>query len=224
MTQIGLNAGSFPILNLALHESDARSLEDLQLRVGDRQTATFKSGTRYPIQTSLFSDVATSSSTATINGVSVSSLISQYLGTSSLASSATVPQIQYEDLGLTVKALPHVQRSGGIALHLEVKISALSGASLNGIPVLASREFSSDLTMQDGETALMASNVTESELRAVSGIPGLSELPGFQSTTDKQTDKQHSNLVLLITPHVVRHAHDRAKGPYMPLNPRPDND
>jgi len=224
-TQFGLAAGIFPVLNLALRDTDARSLEDLQLRVADRQTAIFKSGTRYPIQTSLFSNVATATnSTATINGVSVSSLISQYLGTGSLGSQATIPQIQYEDLGLTVKAVPHVQRDGVVGLKLEIKISALSGAAINGIPILASRQFSSDLTLNDGETALMASNVTQSELYAVSGIPGLSELPGFQSTTNKNSDKLRSNLVLLITPHIVRHAHEQAKGPYLPLQPRSDSE
>lgn len=228
LTQTGLTASTFPVLNLALRESDARSLENLQLRVADRQTAIFKSGTRYPIPTSLFSNIASSASSSlsgiTVNGVSLSSLLSQYLGTNSASNSAIVPQIQYEDLGITVRTIPHVQRSGGVAVHLEIKISALSGAALNGIPVLASRQFSSDLTMQDGETALMASNVTESEIAAVSGLPGLSELPGFQSTTDKNTDKVHSNLVLLITPHIVRHSHDQPKGPFLPLNPRSDTE
>ena len=226
LTQAGLTAGSFPVLNIALQQSDARELDDVQLRIGDRGSATVKSGTRYPIQTSLFSDIATSSTSSlagvSVNGTSLASLLSQYLGTSSLGSSATIPQIQYEDLGVVLKAEPHVQRGGTVAMHLEVKITALSGSSLNGIPVLQSRQFSSDLTVGDGETALMASNVTESELRAASGIPGLSELPGFQSGTSRLTDTIKGNLVVLVTPHIVRHAHRMPKGPYLPVVKRPE--
>ncbi len=228
LTQTGLTAGSFPVLNLALRQSDARELDDVQLRLGDRVSSTVKSGTRYPIQTSLFSDVATSTTSSlagvSVNGVSLSSLLSQYLGTNSLSSSAVVPQIQYEDLGLVLKAQSHVERGGEIALHLEIKITALAGAALNGIPVLASRQFSSDMTVQDGETALISSNVTESELRAASGIPGLNELPGFQAGTNRLTDVTRGNLVLLLTPHIVRYAHRSAKGPYLPIQPRPDTE
>lgn len=226
LTQTGLTAGNFPVLNLALRESDARELDDVQLRMADRTSSTVKVGTRYPIQTSLFSDIASSTSSSlagvSVNGVSLASLLSQYLGTSSLNSSAVVPQIQYEDLGLVLKAEPRVRRGGAITLHLEVKITALSGVALNGIPVLGSRQFSSDLTVDDGETALMSSNVTESELKAASGIPGLSELPGFQGGTDRLTDVIRGNLVLLITPHIVRHAHTAAKGPYLPVETRPE--
>ncbi len=221
LTQTGLSLANFPTINLLLTESDARTLDDVQLRVGDRESATFKSGTRYPIQTSLYSDVST---TATGANSAISALISQYLGTSSLASSATIPQVQYEDLGLTLKATPHVQRTGQITMHLEFKIEALSGSALNGIPVLASRQFSSDLTVQDGQTALMASNVTRSEARAAIGIPGLSELPGFQVPTDKSSDKITGDLVVLITPHIVHLAHTQAKGPQIQINPRPDTE
>ncbi len=228
LTQTGLTAGSFPVLNVALQQSDARELDDVQLRLGDRTKSTVKSGTRYPIQTSLFSDIASSTTSSlagvSVNGVSLSSLLSQYLGTSSLGSSAVVPQIQYEDLGLVLTAQPHVERGGEVSLHLEVKITALAGASLNGIPVLASRQFSSDLTVGDGETALMSSNVTESELRAASGIPGLNELPGFQAGTNRLTDTMRGNLVVLLTPHIVRYAHRGAKGPYLPVQSRPDTE
>ncbi len=228
LTQLGLTSGNFPVLNLALRESDARSLDDLQLRVADRATAVFKSGTRYPIQTSLFSDVANSTTSSlagiNVNGTSVASLLSQYLGTSSISSQATVPQIQYEDLGLTVSATPRVQKGGQLEMKLEVKVSALSGQSLNGIPVVASRQFSSTMALKEGESVLMASNVNRSESYAVSGIPGLSEIPGFQGGTNKSSDKITGNLVLVVTPHIVRQSHNRSTGPYIPLEPRKDTD
>ncbi len=228
LTTAAVSAGNIPTINLALTQSEARTLEDVQLRASDQQRAIFRSGTRYPIQTSLFSDIASSTATSlagtTVNGVSLSSLLASYLGTSSLGSSAVVPQVQYEDLGLTVTATPRIQRTSDIAMKVEVKVSALAGSSLNGIPVLDNRQFSSDLTVHDGETLLMVSNTSRSETAAVSGTPGLSDLPGFQGTTNRNATETDDSLVLLITPHIERHGHVKATGPYIPLIPRPSEE
>jgi len=225
-TTTGVTTANAPTINLALSASDARTLEDVQIRAGNMQNAIFKAGVRYPIQTSLYSDIASStSSNASVNGVSLSSLLSQYLGTSSsLSNSSVIPQVQYEDLGITVTANPKIQWTGDITTHLEIKISALAGSSLNGIPILANRQFSSDLTVHDGDTVMMISQTTSSETAAVIGIPGLSELPGFQSTTNKNGSKSTGELVVLVTPHITRRAHTSARGPYIPLQTRPETD
>ncbi len=223
-----LSTGSAPTINLALNNSEARVLDDLQLRVGDRQTAIFKSGTRYPIQTSLYSDIASSAASSlastTVNGVSLSSLLASYLGTSSVGTGAVIPQIQYQDLGLTVSAIPRVLTTGDVGVKLDIKIAALAGSSLNGIPILANRQFTSDLTVHDGETVMMVSDTTRNESAAVTGLPGLSELPGFQSTTNRDGTVITSDLVLMITPHIVRSAHTGMAGPYIPLAPRANTD
>ncbi len=223
-----LSAGSIPTINLALNQSEARSLDDLQLRVGDRLPATFKSGTRYPIQTSLYTDIASQAGSAlgatTVNGVSLSSLLASYLGTNTAGRGAVIPQIQYEDLGFTLTATPRILRTADVGMKLEIKVASLAGPALNGIPILNSRQFSSDLTVHDGETVMMISNTTQSETAAVSGLPGLSELPGFQSTTNRNSTKITGDLVLLITPHIVRRAHLAATGPYIPLTSRPGDE
>ena len=103
-------------------------------------------------------------------------LLSQYAG----GTSATIPQVTYEDLGVTLKATPIIRRSGRIKLTLDLKIESLAGGTSDGNPILNSRQFASDLTVQDGDSALMVSNVSEAETAAFTGIPGLSELPGFQ--------------------------------------------
>jgi type II secretory pathway component GspD/PulD (secretin) len=141
----------------------------------------------------------------------VASLLAQYAG----GTSTTVPMIQYEDLGLTLKTTPAMQKSGRVTLHIEMKIEALTGGSSNGIPVLNSRQFTSDITVPDGDTALMVSNMSKSEQAAVTGLPGLSELPGFQAPTSKDTELDTSDLVILVTPHVVRRRSNLVMGPQM---------
>ena len=215
LTLAGVTAIGTTSFSLSLNSSDTKALDDVQIRVGDRQTTTFRAGSRYPITTSTYTSgsAANASSLAgiSINGVSASTLLNQYLGSTS---TVTIPQIQYEDLGLTLKATPNVQRSDRVTMHLDMKIEALTGAALDNIPVLASRQFVSDITVADGETALMTSTLTRSETRAVSGVPGLGELPGFRDiAADQSTERDTGELVLLVTPHIVRHRPRTGSGP-----------
>ena len=222
----GLTAGP-ATLNFALNTSDTRSLDSLQLRVSDRQPGIFRAGTRYPITTATYSTGLSGTNSAalagaTINGVSVSSLLNQYLGSNS--GGTTIPQIQYEDLGLTFKATPNVQPSGNITMHLDIKIEALTGSAINNIPVIASRQFASDVTVSEGQTALMLSSLTKTESAAVSGIPGISELPGFQTVSaDNLREVDSSELVLLITPHTIRRRAKITVGPRIPVSPSVDS-
>jgi type II secretory pathway component GspD/PulD (secretin) len=203
--------------NLGLNSSDTRALDDVQMRVGDRQPAIFREGTRYPIVTSTYSSgvstPASSLSNASINGVSVASLLSQYSG----GSSVTIPQVTYEDLGITLNATPTIQKTGQINLKLELKIEALSGSTSDGNPILENRDFASYITVAEGESVLMVSNVTRSETAAMSGIPGLSELPGFQMPVTQDVEKNTTQLVMVVTPHVVRRRSDTVASPRIAL-------
>jgi general secretion pathway protein D len=216
LTTAGVTASPNTTLNLGLSSSDTRALDNIQLRVSDRKDGVFRVGTRYPITTSTYTSGITGSSSAlagvTINGVSASSLLNQ-------ATSITIPQIQYEDLGLTLKATPAVQRSGRISMKLDLKIEALAGSAINNIPILGSRQFVSEVTVADGESAMLLSSLSRTESAAVSGLPGLGELPGFQTVTaDKTTETDSSELVLLITPHIVHRRHNIVAGPRISLN------
>jgi Flp pilus assembly secretin CpaC len=211
--QTGISAATNTTLNLGLNSTDTRALDDVQLRVGDHQPATFREGNRYPIISSTYSSglstAASALSNVSIHGVNVASLLQQYAG----GSSATIPQVTYEDLGITLKATPVIQKTGRIDMKLDLKIEALSGSTSDGNPILESRQFASDITVADGESALMVSNVSRTETAAMTGIPGLSELPGFQTPIENNTEKDTGQLVVVITPHVVQRRSNLVSGP-----------
>jgi type II secretory pathway component GspD/PulD (secretin) len=154
-----------------------------------------------------------------INGTSVGSLLQQYLGNNQV----TVPQIQYEDLGITLKATPTILRDGTVQLKLDLKLESLGAGTVNNIPVLNSRQLTSIATVPMGDTALLASEVSSSETKAVQGLPGLSELPGFQSTTNDNKTVSTGELLITITPHLVREGglHMASRPLLLPYNPNP---
>jgi len=129
--------------------------------------------------------------------------------------SQTVPQVQYEDLGLTLKATPKIMRSGDVAIKFDLKIEALGGASLNDIPVLDSRALAGVLTLREGETAVLLSDLTRQESRALSGLTGIGDIPGLQDVSDIQKDQSYSRLLILVTPRVVRETEQASHSPLM---------
>ena len=215
----GISGSSNTTFNLALNSSDVKTIDDIQMRIGDRQEATFREGTKYPIVSSSYSTGGVSSAAASalkgvnIPGVNVASLVSQYAG----STAATIPQVTYADLGITLTATPVILRAGRVNLKLKMTIEALAGGSANGDPVLANREFSSDITLSEGESAMLVSNVSRTETAALTGLPGLSELPGFQTPTQRTAEKDTSQLVVVITPHVVRRPSGQLFGPRVPV-------
>jgi len=214
ISELGVYSNTTSTLNFALNRSDTRALDEIQLRVGDRQSATFRAGSKYPITQSTYSSTTAASTSglagATVNGVSVASLLNS-------ATTATTPQVQYEDLGITLKATPTVQKSGLISIHLDLKIESLQGGSVDNIPILDNTAFTSDITVGDGQTALLASNLTKSQIAAVTGIPGLSELPGFQQTPELDKTTDAAQLLMVLTPRLVRRRVNDAAGPRFPI-------
>jgi hypothetical protein len=199
----GIAVSGTSTFNLSLNSSDTRLLDSVKLRSSNGQAASFRAGSRYPVVTGTYSSgvssaLASAAAGLNINGTSVSSLLNKYLGTST-----SIPQFQFEDLGITLKITPTVLHGNEVQLKLDLKLEALAGTSLNSIPVLNNRAMTSTITIPTGDTAMLAAYVSSNEIGSIAGLPGLSELPGFQGT-DKDVEHDSSELLITITPHVVR--------------------
>lgn len=205
--------------NLSLNATDTRSLEQVQLRLDDNAEGTIRSGTRYPITTSSYSSIAASSvSIPGITSAGLSSVLSGLgINANSLASAQPIPQVQYQDLGLTLKVTPRIERNDDVVLKLDLKIQALQGASLNGLPLLTNRSYTADIHLRGGASALVVGDLTRQESNAVSGTPGLTELPGFSALSSTTKEFNVSNLAILVTPHILRRRHSDLMGPVIPL-------
>ena len=203
ITLSGLSTAPLTV-NLSLNSSDSRELDQFQLHLGDGEEGTLKSGTRYPIQTSSYSNLGVGlQGISGLNSAGTSSNLSA-LQTELGATTPAIPMIQYEDLGLTLKATPSIMRSGDIALKIDMKISSLAGGSINGNPILANRAWTGVVTVPQNQAVVVASEMDKNESHAINGTPGLSEIPGLNNITTKETQKNYSTLLIVMTPHIVR--------------------
>jgi Flp pilus assembly secretin CpaC/tetratricopeptide (TPR) repeat protein len=202
ITESALEPGS-ATLNIKLNTTNSHALDQIQLRLQDGEEGTIKEGERYPIQTSSYSGLSSNStSIAGLTSSGTSSALSSLI--SSLSSSASIPMVQYEDLGLTLKTTPRVLRNGNVALGVNMKLDSLSGSTLSGNPILNNRVYSGDVIVKEGEATVIATELDKTQSRALSGTPGLSEIPGLSSLSSNDKEIDTSTLVIVITPHVVR--------------------
>lgn len=60
------------------------------------------------------------------------------------------------------------------------------------------------MTLKDGVGAIVSSELDSNESRAISGTPGISEIPGFNDVTNKDVEKNYATLLIILTPHLIR--------------------
>jgi len=189
LTLMGLSVGTLSA-ELSLNESWVKTLEHATLRTAQGNEATFRMGSRYPILNASFAPVFNTPA------------ISRVLQNGSFQT--PFPSFSYEDLGLTLKAKPSVYTNSEVGLAFEMDFRTLAGQSINGVPVIANREYKGSVTLVDGEPAVVAGAVSQSEQLSLNGIPGLGGVPGINKimTSNSKMDET-DELLLVITPHVV---------------------
>lgn len=178
---VRLNVGD-PLLAAKLRSTkgDANLLANPRVRVRNKQAAKILIGERVPVFTT----------TATAN-----------VGTSE--------SVNYLDVGLKLDIEPTISFDGEVSMKLALEVSnilaTITRASGTQAYRLGTRNTSTTLRVHDGETNVLAGLIQRDERRSNTGIPGLNEIPlisklfGAAQDSDSRTE-----IVLLITPHIVR--------------------
>jgi general secretion pathway protein D len=189
LTFMGVSLDQFAA-NLSVNESWVRSLEDMTMRASQGNDATFHLGEKYPILNASYAPIYNSAA------------ISQVLGNQSYV--PPFPSVSYEDLGLNMKAKPTIHGDGSVSLQLELQVRSLTGQSSNGVPVISNREYKGSINLKDGEPAVVAGEVSQTDTLSMSGIPGLGALPLLnQAMVNNTKQSETDELMIVITPHVV---------------------
>ncbi len=190
LTFMGLSLDQLSAV-LSTNESSVQSLDHVQLRASQEKDATFKLGSRYPILNASFAPIYNTSA------------IAQVIGNQSFT--APFPSVNYEDIGLTLKAKPMIHGNSDVALELEIQFRTLGTANTNGIPDILNREYKGGILLKEGEPAVVAGMITESDQRSLSGLPAFSKIPVFGVLTSQQSKQEEDDeLLILITPYVTR--------------------
>ena len=193
LTLTGVSATPPIAVNLQVNESDVKNLEHVTLRASQNSPALLRVGERYPIVNATFAPIYNSSA------------ISQVIGNQSYI--APVPSINYEDLGLNLKATPIIHSDTDVSLTVDVNIRTLGGQSVNGVPIINNREYVGSITLKNEESGVVAGLLTKADALSLSGYPFLSRVPGANYGTSVQNKNVNNDeLLIVMTPHIVRMA------------------
>lgn len=117
--------------------------------------------------------------------------------------------VEFKKFGVGLDFTPVVMSGGRINLRVKTEVSELSsdGAvtlSIISIPALKVRRAESTIELPSGGTLVMAGLLKESYQQAVSGVPGLMQVPILGSLF-KSRDflREQTELVVFVTPYTV---------------------
>ncbi|MCW0000976.1 type II and III secretion system protein family protein [Pararhizobium sp. YC-54] len=117
-------------------------------------------------------------------------------------------ETDYRPFGVRLTFTPVVLDDGLINLKIEPEVSELdTSINVNGNPGFISRAAKTTVALRDGQSFAMAGLLQSINSKDIQQLPGLGKLPVigalFRSTSFA---KKESDLVIVVTPHIVRPA------------------
>lgn len=128
--------------------------------------------------------------------------------TTTTANVGTSSSVSYLDVGLKLEVEPTIQLDGDVIMKVALEVSSNGGSvSSNGTTayLIGNRVATTSLRLKDGETQVLAGLIQDNDRKSTAGVPGLSEVPGAGMLFGThKTDREKTEVVLLITPRIVR--------------------
>jgi pilus assembly protein CpaC len=164
-----------------------RTLAEPNLTAISGESATFIAGGEFPIPT----------------GVTCQTTAAGSVG-------QCAPSIAFKKFGISLNFTPIVLTEGRISLRVMTEVSEVSldnSINITGIsvPSIKTRRAETTLEIPSGGAMAMAGLIQEQTKQAVSGLPGLSQLPVL-GTLFRSRDyvNNQTELMVLVTPYIVR--------------------
>ncbi|MBS1718349.1 MAG: hypothetical protein JSS72_11520 [Armatimonadetes bacterium] len=118
----------------------------------------------------------------------------------------------YLDVGIVLSVTPRITANGYVTLDITQTADDLQGYSSFNAPIVLKREADTTISVLDGETIILGGIMRSTVSTTTNKIPILGDIPIlgklFQSS-DKT--KQKTELMVLLTPHIVRTTEDGRK-------------
>ena len=184
----GLNLGINAVVDALANEGMVRTLAEPNLTVISGQAASFLVGGQFPIP---------------VPGGALGQVT-----------------IDYKNYGVSLTFLPTVYSDNRISIHVAPEVSQLSqqnavtvsssGSSIV-VPALTVRRAETTVELGSGQSFALAGLLQDEITGNRNGLPYLSDLPGIGAAfRDDQFNRSETEVVILVTPYIVRPVDDPA--------------
>ena len=188
LKQINISSFGFTLpsatLSFIKDDTDTELLAKPQLRIAEGQKAQLLIGDKVPVPVTQFQSVG-----STVGAVT-----------------SPVTSYQYQDVGIKIEVEPRVHHNKEVTLKLMIEVSNSEGnAPGTTQPQFGTRTISSNIRLKDGETNFLAGLYRTDKAIAKNTIPFVGDIPIVGLLfTHNSTDKKTTDLVLTLTPHIIR--------------------
>jgi general secretion pathway protein D len=169
------------IINALSQITDVRVISAPTLSVLNNQTARLQVGDQVPVRTQQSQSTDTSGS-------------------------PVISNIEYKDTGVILKVTPRVNRGGMVMMDISQEVSQVADVSASPVasPTIQQRKINSTVAVQDGETVVLGGLISDNQNTSRNGVPLLQDIPVLGNLfRDTGNNKTRTELLVLITPHVV---------------------
>jgi general secretion pathway protein D len=126
----------------------------------------------------------------------------------------TINTIEYDDIGIILTVMPHINPDGLVIMDIYQEISAQTGKTVPisqtttqsvDAPVFARRAAQSRVAIRDGQTIVIGGLMEDRNTDTVRKVPILGDIP-WLGALFRQTvkDKTKTELLIFLTPHVAK--------------------
>lgn len=113
--------------------------------------------------------------------------------------------VDYKNFGVGLEFTPTVLKDGLISLEIEPEVSSLDQTLANGFPILSVRRAKTSVDLKSGQSFMMAGLYQASNDNSGANLPGARKLPVIGALfSSKKFQRRETDLVMIVTPHLVR--------------------
>lgn len=168
------------IINLTKQDGNVNLLANPRIRVRNREKARILIGDKVPVIT-----------------------------TTSTSTGFVAESVSYLDVGLKLEVEPNVYLQDEVAIKVGLEVSSIANQvkSAGGTLTyqIGTRNANTVLRLKDGETQVLAGLINDEDRSSANKVPGLGDLPMVGRLFGSQRDdRQKTEIVLSITPHLIR--------------------
>jgi general secretion pathway protein D len=192
---LGLPASSISFFE---DRGKAKLLASTQVHVLDNEQHQIRIGQRVPIKTGASTVLGSGTQTG-------SNPTNPSVGLN------TFDNIQYENVGLNIDMQPQVFDED-IQMKMKIESSSVDRSTGELTPSFNQRTMSSVARIKNGQTTLIAGVSQSEESKQIQGIPLIGLIPIFgRFFSTPSTSNRQSDVVITVTPHILRRADIRDK-------------
>lgn len=160
--------------------------------------------------------IARSGSEASVQvGTDVPVITSQRAADSQSGGNSDVLQtVQYRSTGIILNVTPLVYSNNRIDLQISQEVSSAETNDNTAIasPIISNRSMNSELSLQDGQTAVLGGLIENRFTRGNGGVPFLKDVPVIGTAFGSESfSSTRTMLVILVTPYILNSREDRQR-------------